>query len=64
MAIREYTSLAPVVQSFALFIVEKRHDSLLIEHISFFADKWGLHPVDRLLEEFLVLSDEQFFDTL
>jgi len=64
MAIGQDTSLAPVVQSFTLFVVEKSHDALLVVHIGLLAHEGRLHLVDRLLEELFVLSDQQFFYTL
>ena len=62
--VAKQASLTPPVQCFALLVVEKRHDALLVVHVSLLPDERVLHLVDRLLEKLLVLSDQQFLDAL
>lgn len=64
VTITEQTSLGPPVESFAFFIMKEGHNAFLVVHISFFANEWVLHFVYWLLEELLILSDQQFLDTL
>ena len=64
VAIGELTSLTPILQRLALFVVEQSHDSFLVKDVCLLADKGSLHLVDWLLEELFVLSDQEFFDAL
>lgn len=64
MAVAEQARLTPPVKCFAFFVVEQSHDSFLIVHISFLANKWTFHLIDWLLEKLLILSDEQLSDAL
>jgi len=64
VAIVEDPSLAPEVERLALFVVEKRHDTLLVEYVSFLALDRIFHFVDRLLEVLFVFTDEQLLDAL
>lgn len=64
MTVGEKTCLTPEVQRFSLFVVEEGHNAFLVVDIGLFAYEGSLHLVDRLLEEFLVLSDQQLLDVL
>ena len=44
--------------------MEQGHNTLLVKDIGFLADEGSFHFVDGLLEEFFVLSDQQFLDAL
>ena len=64
VSVAEQARLTPPVKRFAFFVMEQSHNSFLIVHISFLANKWTLHLIDRLLEKLLILSDEQLSNAL
>lgn len=64
MTITEQTSLTPPMQSLAFFVMEEGHNSFLVVHVSLLSNEWALHLVNRLLEKFLIFSDQQFLDAL
>ena len=64
MAVGEEPGLAPPVQSLTFLVLEQGNDAFLIKDIGLLAHERSFHLVDRLLEEFLVLPDEEFFNVL
>ena len=64
MAVGEEPGLAPPVQSLTFLVLEQGNNAFLIKDIGLFAHERCFHLVDRLLEEFLVLPDEEFFNVL
>lgn len=64
VAIGKETGLTPPGQSLSLLVVEQGHDTLLVVDVGFLANVGVLHFVNGLLEEFFVLSNEQFLYVL
>ena len=58
MAIGKNSGLTPVMQRVTLLVMEKSHNALFVEDVSFPADKWGLHLIDLLLEELFVFTGQ------